>query len=111
MDIIFEKDKLKEEYNNFKVLVKKYGDKRAKIIRQRLDDLSAAANLEVMRNLPGRCHELRGDRKWQLSMDAGHPYRLIFMPANEPVPVKSDGGLDWKQVTVIKILGVVDTHA
>lgn len=54
--------------------------------------------------------ELLHDRTGQLSLDLDHPYRLIFVPAHEPIPVKSDGGLDWKQVTAIKILGVEDTH-
>ncbi len=63
-----------------------------------------------MRNLPGRCHELLYDRAGQLSLDLDRPYRLIFAPAHEPIPVKSDGGLDWKEVTAIKILGVEDTH-
>ncbi len=110
MDIIFEKDKFEKECNNQKLLIKKYGERKAKIIRRRLDDLASADNLEVMRFLPGRSHELKGDRKGQISIDLEHPYRLIFIPANDPVPLKSDGGLEWKQVTIIKILGVVDTH-
>jgi len=82
----------------------------AKVIRRRLDDLDAADNLEVMRNLPGRCHELKGDRKGQLSIDLVHPERLVFVPAHDPVPIKEDGGIDWKRVTSIKIVEVVDTH-
>jgi proteic killer suppression protein len=38
------------------------------------------------------------------------PWRLIFEPANDPVPKKPDGGLDWTQVTVIRILEVRDYH-
>ncbi len=63
-----------------------------------------------MRNLPGRCHELVQDRAGQLSLDLDHPYRLIFAPANEPLPTKPDGGIDWTQVTAVNILGVEDTH-
>jgi len=83
---------------------------RAKLIRRRLDDLRAAANLEVMRNLPGRCHELKGDRAGQLSLDLDGPYRLIFCPEHDPVPIKNDGGLDWSQVTTVVMIEVVDTH-
>jgi proteic killer suppression protein len=32
------------------------------------------------------------------------------MPSHKPVPEKPDGGLDWKQVTAIKIIGIEDTH-
>ena len=64
-----------------------------------------------MRTLPGRCHELTGDRKGTLSIDLDGPYRLIFEPAENPPPVKTDGGLAWELVTAIRILEVEDTHA
>ncbi|MBA3924035.1 MAG: killer suppression protein [Nostocaceae cyanobacterium] len=110
MDIVFKDHKFEKECNNQRLLDKNQGAVRAKKIRRRLDDLRDANSLEEMRNLPGRCHELLHDRTGQLSLDLDHPYRLIFVPAHEPIPVKSDGGLDWKQVTAIKILGVEDTH-
>jgi plasmid maintenance system killer protein len=81
------------------------------LIRRRLDELRAAEVLEDLRNLPGpRCHELRGDRAGQISVDLDHPYRLIFEPADDPVPRKPDGGLDWRSVTAVRILEVTDTH-
>ena len=110
MDIVFEDSDFEKQCNNHKLLVRKQGAKRAKKIRQRLDDLRAASTLEVMRMLPGRCHELKHDRAGQLSLDLDHPHRLIFEPANEPIPLKEDGGLDWNSVTAIRILGVDDTH-
>ncbi|MBI5098423.1 MAG: killer suppression protein [Nitrospirae bacterium] len=62
-------------------------------------------------NLPqARCHELKGNRKGQLSVDLDHPYRLIFEPANNPIPEKSDGGLEWNNVTKVRIIGMEDTH-
>ena len=96
--------------NNDKLLKRKYGDICAKKIRRRLDDLSAADNLEVMKTLPGRCHELKGNRHGQLSLDLEHPLRLIFVPDDFPPSLKVDGGIDWENVTVIKILGIEDTH-
>ncbi len=110
MDIKFENTKLADDCNDFKRLVRRSNLQRAKLTRRRLDDLRAAANLEVMRNLPGRCHELKGDRDGQLSLDLDGPYRLIFCPDHAPVPMKDDGGLDWSQVTAIVVLEVVDTH-
>ena len=68
-------------------------------------------SLEDLRNLPqARCHELTGNREGQLSVDLKYPYRLIFEPADKPVPSKVDGGLDWGKVTTIRILEVEDTH-
>lgn len=93
-----------------RLLVKKEGGIRAKKIRQRLDDLRAADNLEQMRSLPGRCHELSENRKGQLSLDLDHPWRLIFVPADDPPAVKPDGGIDWKNVTIIEVIGIEDTH-
>lgn len=58
----------------------------------------------------GACHELKGDRKGALSLDLGHPFRLIFKPDHDPVPRLADGGLDWIQVTAITIIGIEDTH-
>jgi proteic killer suppression protein len=53
---------------------------------------------------------LTQDRKGQLAVDLVHPRRLVFEPANDPVPAKADGGVDWSKVTEIVILEVVDYH-
>jgi plasmid maintenance system killer protein len=110
MDVEFSSQKNAKLYNTQKLLVREFGADRANRIRRRLDDLRTAATLEDMRSLPGRCHELLHDRAGELSLDLDHPYRLIFEAANEPVPKKPDGGLDWKGVTTVKILGIEDTH-
>ncbi len=110
MNIIFKNKSFEKECNRHELLVRRHGQHRAKLIRRRLDDLRAAANLDVMRNLPGHCHELKGNRTGQVSIDLDGPYRLIFRVANDPVPAKEDGGLDWTQVTAIKIICLEDTH-
>ena len=99
-----------EDWNDTKRLVRRHNLQRAKLIRRRLDDLRAAQTLEIMRKLTGRCHELKGDRSGQLSIDLDGPYRLLFRPAHNPYPVKQDGGLDWTRVTAIILVGVVNTH-
>jgi proteic killer suppression protein len=92
-------------------LVKVYGLRRENLILLRLDELYAAESLETLRFLPqARCHELKGNHEGKLSVDLDHPYRLLFKPANNPVPLKPDKGLDWSGVTEIEILGVEDTH-
>jgi hypothetical protein len=72
--------------------------------------IAAAPNLGVLRTLPGRAHELKGNRKDQISIDLKHPYRLIVEPADDPVPTRADGGLDWDAITAIRVLEVTDTH-
>ena len=111
MDILFKTQKLEKECNNHKLARRRYGDKNAKLLRRRLDDLQSSSCLEVLRTLPQmRCHELVADRKWQLAVDLIHPKRLIFKPANEQLPTKPDGGLDWTKVTAIQILEITDYH-
>jgi proteic killer suppression protein len=110
VDILFESDAAAQLYNNSKRLVHLHNVQRAKLIRRRLDDLRAAPNLETMRSLPGRCHELKWSRAFELSIDLDGPYRLILYPAHNPATLKPDGGLDWKKVMAVTIKGVRDTH-
>jgi len=87
------------------------GAKRARRLQQRMMELKAAISLDDISRLPpARCHELTGNRKGQLSVDLEYPYRLLFIPANNPLPETKNGGLDWSGVTEIEIIGVVDTH-
>ena len=111
MDILFKTKKFEKQCNSQASLVRAYGSRRAKLIRRRLDELWAADSLEDIRPLPqARCHELKGGLGGNLSVDLENPYRLLFRPANEPIPQKDTGGLDWANVTVIEIIGVEDTH-
>ena len=111
MDILFKTNKFRKECNDFKRLQKKYGQRRAELIRRRLDDLRAADILADIGHLPpARCHELHGDREGQLAVDLKYPYRLVFEPANDPIPRKADSGLDWAKVTAILIISVEDYH-
>ncbi len=110
MEIIFRNAKVRKLCTNSSVAARKLGSVNARRLRQRLDDLHAADSLEVMRVLPGRCHELEADRAGQLSLDLEHPQRLVFEPAANPAPSKPDGGLDWSEVTAVRILEITDTH-
>lgn len=89
----------------------KLGVRNAEKLQQRLAELQAAPNLEAMRSLPAvRCHELSGDRKGQLAVDLVYPKRLILVPDHDPPPTKEDGGLDWRRVTRILVVEIVDYH-
>jgi len=111
MDILFKTKKFQKACNNQKLLIRVYGQRRANLIQRRLDEFKAATTLDDIRRLPGpRCHELKGNKAGQLSVDLDHPYRLIFKPVNDPLPEKPDSGLDWNQITAIEINGVEDTH-
>jgi proteic killer suppression protein len=74
--------------------------------------LKAADNCAMVpTQKPERRHELTGKRKGTFAVDLKHPFRLIFKPNHEPVPVKKDGGIDLSKVTAITILGVEDYHS
>lgn len=110
MDILFLTDKLAKEFNTQKLLIRRRGDLRAKLITRRLRALRSATVLEDLRHAPGRWHELGEDRAKTFAVDLDGPYRLIFAPAIEPPPTKPDGGLDWAQITAVRILGVENYH-
>jgi plasmid maintenance system killer protein len=110
LDVLFANAKLRKEFNSEQLLLKHHGDQRAKIIKRRMKAFSAASVLEDLRNAPGRCHELRANLAGRLALDLDGPYRLLFEPADDPIPVDGAGRLDWSKVTAIRILGVENYH-
>lgn len=110
MDIVFAEPRLAKVCNDDKASKQSIGAVGAKKLRRRLDDLAAAPTLAVMRTLPGRCHELKGDLDGHLAMDLDGGRRLVFKPAHDPVPSKEDGGLDWSRVTAVCVTQIGDYH-
>jgi proteic killer suppression protein len=111
VEVTFRKSKFEKHTRTIGDAKREWGEVRGKRLRQRLDELEAADCLEVMRSVhAARCHELKGDLKGQLAVNLDHPYRLLFEPAHDPVPTKTDGGLDWIKVTAVRILEIVDYH-
>jgi len=113
MDIAFATKTLSKELNEAKAMVRAHGPLRAKKLKVLMTSLRAAPTLGAYAppmSPPHRCHELTGDRQGQLSVDLDHPYRLIFKPDHNRLPTRPEGGLDWKQVTAIEIIGIEDTH-
>lgn len=110
MDIAFKNERFGKECNDSKLRVRVHGEARGKLIHRRLDAIKAAQTLEDLRNTPGRLHELKGDRKGQLSFDLDGPYRLLFNPNPNPPAALPDGGMDWSRISAVTILGVENTH-
>ncbi len=110
MNIIYKRNKLEKSVATPKDIIKNYGT-RAKLINQRLQELRAAATLEVMRTLPkANCHELSGNRKGTFAVDISANHRIIFEPDHDPTPTKDDGGIDWSKVTDIVILEIGEDY-
>ncbi len=111
LDIIFATAKLKKECTNQALCIRAYGKRRAALITRRVDEMRAANTLSDLRGLPQtRCHELTENLAGTLAVDLAYPYRLLFEVENDPIPRKSDGGLDWAHVTAVRILRVEDYH-
>jgi hypothetical protein len=101
MNIVFADEELRNECNNQELLTKRYGATRAKLMRQRLDELFNARVLEDMRSMPHV--SIAGTREGpDLALDLGPPYRLIFRPAGNG----NNGIEDWNKINSILILGL-----
>src|SRR4030042_1571244 len=104
MEICFRTKKLQRICSEAKEMRKLYGVKGSEKLQQRLMELRAADALSDMSHLPPtRCHELTGNRTGQFSVDLEQPLRLLFISANDPVPLRDGGGIDRRQATEIEI--------
>ena len=110
MEISCRSRKLEKQLTDPKEMVKSFGQMAIKI-KQRLKNLKDADNLGIMKTIPAaRCHELTGERKGELAVDVSGNYRMIFEPLHDPIPKKDDGGLNWEEVTKIRINEIEDYH-
>lgn len=88
-----------------------YGKDMARRLKQRLAELKAADTLSDISHLPpARLHELTGNLKDHFSVDLVHPYRLLFVVDNDPLPRGPQGGVDRGAVTAILVVDIKDTH-
>jgi len=110
VEISFTNQKLQKLCESEKELRRVYGTDSAKKVMRRLSDLRAAATLEEMRNLPGRTHELDGDRAGQLAIDLAGGRRLVIAPTTGWPEAKEDGADVWAEVDAVQVLEIVDYH-
>ena len=110
MDISYANRRIEKICTDEKAARKELGTDGAKVLRKRLDQIREAENLEDVRFQAGGWHELVGDRKGQLACSITKLKRLIFSPANDPIPTKPDGGLDWSKVTAVVNIEMDDYH-
>jgi len=110
VEITFKNRRLEKLANDYNRSIRELGPKRAKLFIRRLNDLKLADNLEYVKNLPGKYHELVGDRKGQFACDLDHPYRLIFEPHENPVPIDEHGWKIWIEIKGVEIIEIEDYH-
>jgi proteic killer suppression protein len=110
MDITFENKKMKKWANDFSLAQKKLGNERARKYHQRLGEILDAENFWELQFLPGSYHFLKGNRNGQWACNLDHPYRLIFEPADKPVPTNQHGIPLLTKMRVVDIIEIVDYH-
>lgn len=108
MKLSFANRKLEALCSRVSLQQKQLGKPCAKRLQGRLADLLAVQNVEHL--FLGNPHQLTGDRAGQYAVSLRGGFRLVFEPANEPVPMSPDGGIDWKQVTAVRITFIGDYH-
>lgn len=111
MDIYFATAELAITCSDSARADRRWGRACAKVVKRRLTELQGAETLFAAGKVPAaHLHELTGDREGQLAVNAKDGMRIILEPADEPVPRKPDGGLDWHRVTAIRILEITNYH-
>ena len=111
MEISFQNRRLEREFRTARDIQRNYGLRMARTIMVRVDALANADSLaEIPHTPPERLHQLEGERHGQYAIDLVHPSRLVFRIANDPIPLRADGGIDLEQVTAIIITEIVDYH-
>lgn len=96
MEVHFATKKLYQALSSEKERAKAHGANVGREIQRRLVQLAAAEDLEALRNAPGRCHELHGDRAGQLALDLTGNLRLVFEPTADPRPQRRMAGLSGR---------------
>jgi len=110
MEVQFGNNRLAKKLENASAIKKSFGE-MAKKVSMRLDDIRAAPNLLVLKQLPqAGCHALQGDRsgEWAVSISGNH--RMIFELNHDPVPLREDGSINEIAITAIVVTGTEDYH-
>jgi len=111
MEVLFRTRKLQKTLSSEELLKREYGAENSRLIMRRMLVLHSADWLaDVPRDKPDRCHALEGERQGQFAVDVKHPFRIVFEPANDPLPLREDGALDLARVTSLCILSIEDYH-
>lgn len=112
MEIFFKSNKEFKLCSNKKNMNKRLGSVLSKKLQLRLKQIEQTDTLADLYKIPQmRCHQLNNDRDNQLAVVIHGKERLIFEPADDPVPLMSDGGFDRENIRSILILEVgIDYH-
>lgn len=98
MNVSYRNKKIEKICTNANFATKEYGAEMSDKIQMRIEQISAAENVEMMIEYRiGRCHPLVQNRKGQYAVDLVHPYRLVFEKVDDAIQIA-------------KIIEIVDYH-
>lgn len=88
MEVCYKNKKIERTCTQVSVAIKKYGTEMALKINQRINEISAADNVDIMIQFGiGRCHPLKGNKKGCYAVDLVHPFRLLFTVKQKKVVI------------------------
>jgi toxin HigB-1 len=111
MRVFFKTRKMDTVLNDERSLKKEYGE-LAQTIKHRLQFMAKVPSLDqVPVSTPFRRHQLAAPKgEYKYAVWIKHPFRIVFEPHHDPVPLLADGGVDLTKVTEITILSIEDYH-
>ena len=113
MEILVKDRKLEAALGDDALCKRRFGADMAKKIKLRLTALREADSLGVFwppNSGPERCHQLKGNLAGTFSVDVKQPYRLLFVPIEDPGAQHSDERERWQAIKTIEIIDIEDTH-
>jgi proteic killer suppression protein len=113
MQLFVRDNKLRAALEDEALCKKRYGADMAKKIILRIRALRAAECLGDFwppMSGPERCHELKADLAGKFSVDLKQPYRLLFLPIEEPDRSYAEQRERWMAIKSIEVIRIEDTH-
>lgn len=111
MKVNYKNEKVKNLCEDPKYSRRHFGDVAASRLKQRIRLLLEAENLsDISHRPPPRLHLLSGYTHLTFSIDVHHGLRIVLEPADRPLPLLDDGGIDKRNVRAVHIVTVEDYH-
>lgn len=108
MEIEFANKHLRDLCNDDRVAKRKFDAAIVNQLHHRLMDIQATRVVTDLHT--GKPHPLERERAGQFALTLVGLYRLVFEPANDPIPIKTDGTVDWAKVNKVKIVYIGNYH-
>ena len=105
MQLLFANSQIEKLCTSPERAVKKYGERCARILLERLRQMSEAKDIETLTRIPGHYHALTGSRKGQWACSLLGGLRLVFVPG-------ARGEMVIKEITTpaLTIIEITDYH-